>query len=153
MNPALEYLLARLLADYLIHLQKTEFLPEELQIVIGLEMSARQRPCIVCHVEAVEFPHPRLAEAELSVTLHTHADETAVLTESTSIAQLRSALSNQVGFFSWLAALPSGERQGWTLRRLRLNRSESELNREERTRSHITRLNLSAQSDELTPSA
>ncbi len=153
MNPALEYLLARLLADYLIHLLKTEFLPEELQIVIGLEMSARQRPCIVCHVEVVEFPHPRLAEAELSVTLHTHADETPVLTESTWIAQLRSALSHQVAFFSWLAALPSEERQGWHLRRLRLNRSESELNREERTRSHITRLNLSAQSDELTPAA
>jgi hypothetical protein len=153
MNPALEYLLARLLADYLIHLQETEFLPEELQIVIGLEMAARQRPCIVCHVEAVEFPHPRLAEAEMTVTLHTHADETPVLTEALWIAQLRSALSDQVAFFSWLANLPSQDRQGWTLRRLRLSRSESDLNREERTRSHTTRLSLSAQSDELTPAA
>lgn len=153
MNPALEYLLARLLADYLIHLQETEFLPEELQIVIGLEMAARQRPCIVCHVEAVEFPHPRLAEAEMTVTLHTHADETPVLTEALWIAQLRSALSDQVAFFSWLVTLPSQDRQGWTLRRLRLSRCESDLNREERTRSHTTRLSLSAQSDELTPAA
>ncbi len=153
MNPALEYRLASLVVDYLIDLQDNDLLPEELQVVMGLEMTARQRPCVICHVESLDFPHPRLAEAEMTVTLHTHADETPVLTEAVWIARLRSALSDQVAFFSWLVTLPSQDRQGWTLRRLRLSRCESDLNREERTRSHTTRLNLSAQSDELTPAA
>ena len=55
--------------------------------------------------------------------------------------------------FAWLGSLPVAERLGWDMRRLRITRSETEINREERTRTHTTRFTLSAQADELTPFA
>lgn len=152
-QPSLEYRLARLIADYLTHVQQTGGLPTVLSIGLGLEMSSRQRPCVVCHIDTLEFPHPKLVEASGFMLLHTHADETPVLTEAIWTAALRSALANVGTLFAWVATLPEAERTGWDLRRLRITRSESELNREERTRTHTTRFTLSAQSAELTSAA
>lgn len=152
-QPSLEYRLARLIADYLTQVQQTGGLPTVLSIGIGLEMAGRQRPCVVCHIDALEFPHPKLIEASGIMLLHTHADETPVLTEAIWTAALRSALANVGTFFAWIATLPEAERTGWDIRRLRITRSESELNREERTRTHTTRFTLSAQSAELTSAA
>lgn len=152
-QPSLEYRLAKLLADYLTHVRQQNELPATLNIGIGLEMAARQRPCVFCHIDTLEFPHTRLIEANGIMVLHTHADETPVLTEAVWIASLRSLLTNLSALFAWLATLPEVDRTGWDIRRLRITRSESELNREDRTRSHTTRFSISAQSAELTPVA
>lgn len=149
-QPSLEYRLAKLLADYLTHVRQQNGLPATLNIGIGLEMTARQRPCVFCHIDTLEFPHTRLIEANGIMVLHTHADETPVLTEAVWIASLRSLLTNLSALFAWLATLPEADRTGWDIRRLRITRSESELNREDRTRSHTTRFSISAQSAELT---
>ncbi len=152
-QPSLEYRLAKLFADYLTHLRQQNGLPATLNLGIGLEMAARQRPCVVCHIDTLEFPHSKLIEANGILVLHTHADETPVLTEAIWVASLRSALTNRGALFSWISTLPEVERTGWDIRRLRITRSESELNREDRTRSHTTRFSISAQSAELTPVA
>ena len=152
-QPSLEYRLAKLLADYLTHVRQQNELPADLNIGIGLEMAARKRPCVVCHIDTLEFPHSKLIEANGILVLHTHADETPVLTEAIWVASLRGALTNRVALFSWISTLPEFERTGWDIRRLRITRSESELNREDRTRSHTTRFTISAQSAELTPVA
>ena len=152
-QPSLEYRLAKLLADYLTHVRQQNGLPTTLNIGIGLEMTARQRPCVFCHIDTLEFPHSKLIEANGILVLHTHADETPVLTEAIWIASLRSALTNRGALFAWLGTLPEVDRTGWDIRRLRITRSESELNREDRTRSHTTRFSISAQSAELTPFA
>jgi hypothetical protein len=62
-------------------------------------------------------------------------------------------LSNAGAFFAWLGTLPEDQRIGWDIRRLRITRSETDLNREDRTRNHTTRFTISAQSAELTPAA
>jgi hypothetical protein len=152
-HPSFEYRLAKLLSDYLTHVKQQNGLPATLNIGIGLEMTARQRPCVFCHIDTLEFPHSKLIEANGILVLHTHADETPVLTEAIWIASLRSVLTNRETLFDWLASLPEAERTGWDIRRLRITRSESELNREDRTRSHTTRFSISAQSAELTPVA
>lgn len=152
-QPSLEYRLAKLLVDYLTHVRQQNGLPTTLNIGIGLEMAARQRPCVVCHIDTLEFPHSKLIEANGMLVLNTHADETPVLTEAIWVASLRGALTNRETLFDWLASLPEFERTGWDIRRLRITRSESELNREDRTRSHTTRFSISAQSAELTPVA
>lgn len=152
-QPSLEYRLTKLLADYLTHVRQQNGLPATLNIGIGLEMTARQRPCVVCHIDTLEFPHTKLVEANGILVLHTHADETPVLTEAVWIASLRSLLTNLGALFAWLATLPEPDRTGWDIRRLRITRSESELNREDRTRSHTTRFSISAQSAELTSAA
>jgi len=152
-QPSLEYRLAKLLADYLMHVRQQNELPATLNIGIGLEMTARQRPCVFYHIDTLEFPHSKLIEANGILVLHTHADETPVLTEAIWVASLRSALTNRGALFAWLATLPEVDRTGWDIRRLRITRSESELNREDRTRSHTTRFSISAQSAELTPVA
>lgn len=152
-QPSLEYRLARLLADYLIHAQEQGALPDSLNIGMGLDMAARQRPCIVCHIDSLEFPHSRLVEANALLLLHTHADETPALDEATWISSLRRLLCDTDFMFAWLGSLPAAERLGWDMRRLRITRSETEINREERTRTHTTRFTLSAQADELTPFA
>jgi len=152
-QPSLEYRLAKLLVDYLTHVRQQNGLPTTLNIGIGLEMAARQRPCVVCHIDTLEFPHSKLIEANGILVLNTHADETPVLTEAIWIASLRGALTNREALFSWISTLPELERTGWDIRRLRITRSESELNREDRTRSHTTRFTISAQSAELTPVA
>lgn len=152
-QPSIEYRLAKLLADYLRHVRQQNQLPTTLNIGIGLEMAARQRPCVVCHIDTLEFPHSKLIEANGILVLNTHADETPVLTEAIWIASLRSAITNRDALFSWISTLPQAERTGWDIRRLRITRSESELNREDRTRSHTTRFSISAQSAELTPIA
>jgi len=149
-TPSLEYRLATLIANYLTHVQQSGGLPPGLGIGTGLEMSSRQRPCVVCHIDTLEFPHSKLVEASGMMILHTHADETSVLTEAIWTSALRSALANTGTLFAWIATLPQSEREGWDLRRLRLTRSESELNREERTRTHTTRFTLGVQSAELT---
>jgi hypothetical protein len=152
-QPSLEYRLAKLLADYLTHVRQQNELPTTLNIGIGLEMAARQRPCVVCHIDTLEFPHSKLIEANGILVLSTHADETPVLTEAIWVASLRGVLTNREALFDWLASLPELERTGWDIRRLRITRSESELSREDRTRSHTTRFSISAQSAELTPVA
>jgi len=152
-QPSLEYRLAKLLADYLMHVRQQNGLPATLNIGIGLEMTARQRPCVFCHIDTLEFPHSKLIEANGILVLHTHADETPVLTEAVWIASLRSLLTNLGALFAWLATLPEADRTGWDIRRLRITRSESDLNREDRTRSHTTRFSISAQSAELTSAA
>jgi len=152
-QPSPEYRLAKLLADYLTHVRQQNELPATLNIGIGLEMAARQRPCVFCHIDTLEFPHTRLVEANGIMVLHTHADETPVLTEAVWIASLRSLLTNLGALFAWLATLPEADRTGWDIRRLRITRRESELNREDRTRSHTTRFSISAQSAELTSAA
>lgn len=152
-QPSLEYRLAKLLADYLTHVRQQNELPVTLNIGIGLEMTARQRPCVFCHIDTLEFPHSKLVEANGILVLHTHADETPVLTEAVWIASLRSLLTNLGALFAWLATLPEPDRTGWDIRRLRITRSESELNREDRTRSHTIRFSISAQSAELTSAA
>lgn len=149
-TPSLEYRLATLISNYLKHVQQGGGLPPGLVIGIGVEMTGRQRPCVVCHIDTLEFPHPKLVEASGMMILHTHADETPVLTEAIWTAALRSALANVGAFFAWIATLPESEREGWDIRRLRITRSESEINREERTRTHTTRFTLSVQSTELT---
>lgn len=152
-QPSLEYRLARLLADYLIHAREQGALPETLNIGIGLDIAARQRPCVVCHIDSLEFPHSRLVEATALMLLHTHADETAVLEEATWIGALRRWLCDSSNMAAWLGALPQSERTGWDIRRLRITRSETEINREDRTRTHTTRFTVSAMADELTPLA
>ena len=152
-HPSLEYRLARLLADYLIHAREQVALPESLNIGIGLDITARQRPCVVCHIDSLEFPHSRLVEANALMLLHTHADETAVLEEATWICALRRWLCDSSNMAAWLGALPESERTGWDIRRLRITRSETEINREDRTRTHTTRFTVSAMADELTPLA
>lgn len=149
-TPSLEYRLATLISNYLTHVQQGGGLPPGLVIGIGVEMTGRQRPCVVCHIDTLEFPHPKLVEASGMMILHTHADETPVLTEAIWTAALRSALANVGAFFAWIATLPESEREGWDIRRLRITRCESEINREERTRTHTTRFTLSVQSAELT---
>jgi len=149
-TPSLEYRLSTLIANYLTHVQEGGGLPPVLSIGIGLEMAGRQRPCVVCHIDTLEFPHPKLVEASGIMILHTHADETPVLTEAIWTTALRSALCNTGTLFAWIATLPQSMREGWDLRRVRLTRCESEINREERTRTHTTRFTLSVQASELT---
>jgi len=149
-TPSLEYRLATLIAGYLTHVQQSGGLPPALSIGIGLEMAGRQRPCVVCHIDTLEFPHSKLVEATGLMILHTHADETPVITEAIWTTALRSALCNTGTLFAWIATLPQSEREGWDLRRVRMTRCESEINREERTRAHTTRFTLGVQSSELT---
>jgi hypothetical protein len=107
----------------------------------------------ICHIDTLEFPHSKLAQADGQIILFTHADETPVLQEALWVAALRTALSNAGAFFAWLGTLPEDQRIGWDIRRLRITRSETDLNREDRTRSHTTRFAISAQSAELTSAA
>ena len=137
-TPSLEYSLATLIADYLRQVQQSGGLPSALGIGIGLEMIARQRPCVVCHIDTLEFAHSKIIEASGFILLHTHADETPVLDEAIWVSALRDALSNTQALFDWIATLPQPE-QKWDLRRLRLTRCESEIGREERTRTHTMR--------------
>ena len=108
--PSLEHRLATLLAGYLTQVHAETNLPPALTIGIGLEMGQRTRPCVVCHIDTLEFPHSKLAQAECQIILFTHADETPVLQEALWVAVLRTALSNAGAFFAWLGTLPEDQR-------------------------------------------
>jgi GTP-binding protein LepA len=56
-------------------------------------MTARQRPCVICHIDTLEFAHPKIIEASGFILLHTHADETPVLDEAIWVSALRDALT------------------------------------------------------------